>query len=144
MSSGHPTQVNRQDYHLSDSVHWVIGSHEIAFGGDFLKEDVDLINTYRQNAQYTFATTNYSGNALSDFMLGYAQKFVQGGGEYSQRRANLGSLFMQDNYRATRNLVLNLGLRWDPSRAVLRYPGTNRVFLAWAAVAEIPEFPAGL
>jgi hypothetical protein len=114
ISSGHPTQVNRQDFHISDSIHWVVGSHELSFGGDFLRENVDLINTYRQNAQYTFSTTNYSGNALSDFMLGYARRFIQGGGEYAQRRGNLGSLFVEDNYRVRKDLVLNLGLRWDP------------------------------
>jgi hypothetical protein len=47
-------------------------------------------------------------------MLGRAQKFIQGGGEFAQRRGNLGSLFAQDNIRVTRDLTVNLGVRWDP------------------------------
>lgn len=114
VSSGHPTQANRHDYHYSDSLHWVHGAHEIAIGGDFLREHIELINTYRQNAQFTFRSTNFSGDPMADFFVGYAGRFIQGGGEFAEREANLGALFFQDNYRVRRDLVLNLGLRWDP------------------------------
>ena len=143
VSSGHPTEVNRQDYHVSDSVHWVVGSHELAFGGDFLHEGVDLINTYRQNAQFTFSTTSYSGNALSDFLLGDARRFIQGGGEYAQRRANLGSLFIQDNYRTRRNLVLNLGLRWDPFVPYSDTLGRTECFRPGVQSQKFPNSPTG-
>ena len=143
VSSGHPTHVNRQDYHISDSVHWVVGAHELAFGGDFLKENVDLINTFRQNAQFTFSSTNYSGNALSDFLLGDARKFIQGGGEYSQRRANLGSLFVQDNYRVRRDLVLNLGLRWDPFVPYSDTLGRTECFRPGLQSQKFPNSPTG-
>jgi len=114
VSSGHPTEANRNDYHYSDSLHWVHGAHEFAIGGDFLREHVELINTYRQNAGFTFSSTNFSGDPLADFFTGYARRFIQGGGEFAEREANLGALFFQDNYRVRRDLVLNLGLRWDP------------------------------
>ena len=143
ISSGHPTKVNRSDYHVSDSVHWVIGDHELAFGGDYLKEDVDLINTYRQNGSFTFSSTNYSGNALSDFMLGYARKFIQGGGEFAARRAKLGGLFVQDNYRATRNLVFNLGLRWDPFVPYGDQFGRTECFLPGNQSQKFPNAPTG-
>jgi hypothetical protein len=143
ISSGHPTKVNRDDYHVSDSVHWVIGNHTLAVGGDYLKEDVNLINTYRQNGSFTFSSTNYSGNALSDFMLGYARKFIQGGGEFSARRANLGSLFIQDDYRATRNLVLNMGLRWDPFVPYSDTLGRTECFLPGHQSQKFPNAPEG-
>jgi hypothetical protein len=143
ISSGHPTKVNRDDYHLSDSVHWMIGNHELAFGGDYLKEDVDLINTYRQNGSFTFSGTNYSGNSLADFMLGYARKFIQGGGEFAARRANLGGLFVQDDYRATRNLVLNLGVRWDPFVPYSDELGRTECFLPGQQSQKFPNAPNG-
>ena len=143
ISSGHPTQVNRADYHISDSVHWVRGNHSLAFGGDYLKENVDLINTYRQNGQFTFSSTNYSGNALSDFMVGYARQFIQGGGEYAGRRANLGSLFVQDDYRASRNLVLNLGLRWDPFVPYSDTLGRTECFVPGIQSQKFPNSPTG-
>jgi hypothetical protein len=143
ISSGHQTQVNRHDFHVSDSLHWVAGPHEMAFGGDFLRMDVDLINTYRQNGAFTFRTTKYSGDPLSDFLLGDAQKFVQGGGEYSQRRGNLGSLFFQDNYRANRNLVLNLGLRWDPFIPYSDELGRTECFRPGLQSQRFPNAPGG-
>jgi hypothetical protein len=143
ISSGHPTKVNRHDYQVSDSVHWVVGSHQLAFGGEYLKEDVDLINTYRQNGSFTFSSTNYSGNALSDFMLGYARRFIQGGGEFAARRANLGGLFIQDDYRATRNLVLNLGLRWDPFVPFSDELGRTECFRPGLQSQRFPNAPTG-
>ncbi|MBV8809970.1 MAG: TonB-dependent receptor [Acidobacteriaceae bacterium] len=143
ISSGHPTQVNRHDYHIADSVHWVKGNHELAFGGDYLKEDVDINNTYRQNGSFTFASTNFSGNPLSDFMLGYARQFIQGGGEFAARRANLGALFAQDNYRATHNLVLNLGVRWDPFVPYSDELGRTECFLPGVQSQKFPNSPTG-
>ena len=143
ISSGHPTQVNRQDFHVSDSVHWVLGVHQLSFGGDFLRMNVDLINTYRQNAQYTFSTTNYSGNALSDFMLGYARRFIQGGGEFAERRGSLGSLFVEDDYRVRKNLMLNLGLRWDPFVPFGDTLGRTECFLPGRQSQKFVNAPTG-
>lgn len=143
ISSGHPTHANRHDFQASDSLHWIFGAHEIAIGGDFLREDVDLINTFRQNGGFTFGSTNYSGDPLSDFLLGDVKKFIQGGGEFAERRANLGSLFVQDNYRVSRSLMLNLGLRWDP---FVPYPdelGRTECFLPGHQSQEFSNAPEG-
>ena len=114
IGTGHPGMFNRHNFHYSDSLHWVIGAHELAIGGEFMRMAVDISNTYRQNGQYTFATTRFSGSPLADFLVGYTQKFIQGGGEAAARRGNLAGVFVQDNYRVSRKLNLNLGLRWDP------------------------------
>jgi Carboxypeptidase regulatory-like domain len=143
VGSGHPTQVNRHDYHASDSLHWVLGSHELAMGGDFLREHVELINTFRQNGQFTFSSTNFSGDPLADFVLGYARKFIQGGGEYAEREANLGSLFVQDNYRVNRQLVLNLGLRWDPFVPYSDELGRTECFRPPRQSQKFPNAPNG-
>jgi hypothetical protein len=143
IDSGHPTKANRHDYHITDSVHWVRGSHEMAIGGDFLREDVDLINTYRQNGSFQFSSTNFSGDPLADFVLGYARRFIQGGGEYAQRRANLGSLFFQDNYRVNRELVLNLGLRWDPFVPYSDELGRTECFRPGLQSRKFPNSPTG-
>ncbi|MGA8597021.1 MAG: carboxypeptidase regulatory-like domain-containing protein [Bryobacteraceae bacterium] len=143
ISSGHPTKVNRHDFHYADSLHWVRGAHEMAFGGDFLREDVNLINTFRQNGSFTFTGTNYSGSPLSDFMVGFAQKFIQGGGEFASRQANLGSMFFQDNYRVRRTLTLNLGVRWDPFVPYSDGLGRTECFLPGHQSTKFPNAPAG-
>ncbi|HYM12635.1 MAG TPA: hypothetical protein VEU62_17995, partial [Bryobacterales bacterium] len=114
ISSGHPGLFARQSYNFSDSVHWIRGGHELAMGFDYLKMDIDLINTFRQNGNFRFQGTGFTGNALSDFFLGYTQRFIQGGGEYAERRGTLASGFIQDNWKISRQLTVNIGLRYDP------------------------------
>jgi hypothetical protein len=143
ISSGHPTHVNRHNFHYSDSVHLVHGAHQIAFGGDFLHEEVDINNTFRQNGSFTFATTNYSGNPLADFVVGYAEKFIQGGGEFAARQANLGALFFEDDYRLHRVLMLNLGIRWDPFVPFSDKLGRTECFDPGEQSKRFPNAPTG-
>ncbi len=114
INTGHPGLFARQSYNFSDTIHWIHGRHELAMGFDYLKMNIDLDNTYRQNGNFRFRGTGFSGNALSDFFLGKVDRFIQGGGEYAARRGTLASGFVQDNFRVNRRLTLNLGLRYDP------------------------------
>jgi hypothetical protein len=143
IGSGHPGMFNRHNYHYSDSLHWLIGAHELAIGGEFMRMDVDISNTYRQNGQFSFASTQFSGNPLADFLVGYTQKFIQGGGEAAARRGNVGGLFIQDNYRVSRNLNLNLGLRWDPFVPYYDEKGRTECFLPGQQSTRYPNAPKG-
>ena len=114
IGTGHPGLFARQSYNISDNVHYIRGMHELSMGFDYLKMNIDLINTYRQNGNFRFRGTSYSGNAMSDFFLGKVERFIQGGGEYAARRGTLVSAFFQDNIRMGRRLTVNLGVRYDP------------------------------
>ncbi len=143
INTGHPGRFNRQNLHFTDSVHWVRGPHEIAFGGDFMRMQVDLINTYRQNGNFRFRGNKYSGDPRVDFLLGYVDRFIQGGGEFAARRGNLGSLFAQDNWRAGRNLVINLGLRWEPFVPYYDDLGRTECFVPGRQSRRYPKAPNG-
>ena len=143
VSSGHPGHFNRHNYHFADTLHWVLGRHEISIGGDFMKMDVDLINTYRQNGGFTFSGTGNTGNPFADFLIGDVHHFIQGGGEYAARRGNLGSLFIQDNFKVSRSLVLNLGLRWDPFIPYHDEEGRTECFLPGKQSTRFPNAPGG-
>ena len=143
VSSGHPGQFDRDSLQIADSVHWVKGAHEIAFGGDFLRSSFNGDNTYRQNGQFRFRGTSYSGNPLADLMVGYADRFLQGGGEYTSRRGNMGSLFVQDNYKVRKNLVLSLGLRWDPFVPPGEAKGRTECFVPGSQSTRYPNAPSG-
>jgi Carboxypeptidase regulatory-like domain len=143
INTGAPGEFRRENYHFTDSVHWIRGSHEIAFGGDFLRMKVDLINSFRQGGRFRFRGTAYSGDARSDLLVGWLDRFQQGGGEYAARRGNLGSLFIQDNYRVGRNLTINLGLRWDPFVPYGDELGRTECFLAGQKSQRFPKSPTG-
>jgi carboxypeptidase family protein len=143
VNSGHPGEFNRGNIQITDSLHWVKGAHEIAFGGDYMRYGFDGSNTYRQNPQFRFRGTSYSGNPLSDLMLGYADRFLQGGGEYVSRHGNMESLFFQDNFKARKDLVLSLGLRWDPFVPPSEERGRTECFVPDAQSARFVNAPTG-
>ena len=143
ISTSKPGEFQRHNYHVSDAVHWIRGGHEIAFGGDFLRMAVNLNNTYRMSGQFRFRTTGYSGDPRSDFLLGAVERFIQGGGEYAARRGNMGSLFVQDNWRVNRALVVNLGLRWDPFIPYGDELGRTECFIAGLKSQRFPNAPTG-
>lgn len=143
VNSGHPGQFDRDNVQVADSLHWIKGSHEIAIGGDFMRSGFDGVNTYRQNGAFRFRGTSYSGNPLADFLTGYADRFLQGGGEYTSRHGSMGSLFAQDNFKARRNLVLSLGLRWDPFIPPGEKLGRTECFVPGEHSARFPNAPTG-
>ena len=98
---------------VRDDVSWTKGSHNMKFGGSFMR--------YRKN-QDTFGTTqgsfgfngSFTGDAFADFLLGYANSYselaIQDRGHW--RNSTYGA-YMLDNWRINKKLTLNLGLRWE-------------------------------
>jgi hypothetical protein len=143
LNTGAPGDFDRHNFHFADSLHWIRGAHELAFGGDFLRMNVDLANSYRQAGRFRFRGTRYSGDPRSDFLVGFVDQFIQGGGEYAARRGNLGSLFFQDNWRVSRQLTLNLGVRWDPFLPYTDELGRTECFRPGLQSQRFPNAPRG-
>ena len=112
-ASTHFGDFNRGDWTIRESVTKIHGSHELIFGGEVVRLIQDITNTNTQSGSFTFGG-RFSGSNLADFLLGSASTFIQGAGQYQTMRGAKYSLFIQDNWRATPKLTLNLGLRWDP------------------------------
>jgi outer membrane receptor protein involved in Fe transport len=119
-----PQFRTNQNYSSGDSMSLTHGKHSWTWGGDFRRQFVDVRNA--NNARGTFIFTGAAtaspaalGNPaaqqpFADFLLGYTQQTsVQFGAADYQFRANTFDLFVQDNWRAGKNLTLNLGLRYE-------------------------------
>lgn len=101
------------DYQIRDDLSWSKGAHQLRFGFGWM--------LYTKAQEY-FALTQgsfgfngaFTGYDYADFLLGLAQQYsedaVQSTGHWNN---NSYSAYIQDNWRATRKLTLNLGLRWD-------------------------------
>lgn len=102
-----------QNFSFSDSMSLTHGKHGWTWGGDYRHQLIDVSNA--PNARGTFVFTgDSSGLAFADFLLGFAQQTsVQFGGDDYHFRANSFDIFGQDNWRAAKNLTLNLGLRYE-------------------------------
>ncbi len=104
---------HRFNYTLSDDLHWVHGSHNLAFGFHTELSHVDINNAFRQPGAFTFDATN-SGNAIANFLTGYLSNFQQASGQFFDNRGKFFGLYGQDSWKVNRRLTLNYGLRWEP------------------------------
>jgi Carboxypeptidase regulatory-like domain len=143
IATGRQGEFDRPAYDFSDTAHWIHGVHELSIGGEALRVFTDVNNTFRQSGDFRFRGTTYSGNAGADFMLGWVERFIQGGGDFRAQRGTMTSLFVQDNMRLSRRLNLNLGIRWDPWIPFGEGSGRIPCYVPGAQSTRYPNAPAG-
>jgi hypothetical protein len=113
-----------------DSLTWTHGRHTVHGGFeyyDYIMNDVYAGNqgaagSFSFGGQYTWLNTvdpvtlkseSIGGSPFADFLLGLATNVQQGVPFNFHLRNSLFAGFAQDNYRATHNLTVNLGLRYE-------------------------------
>ena len=98
-----------------DNVSWQLGRHTLKFGGTAIR--------YQSNRNYSGNdgvlghfdyNGTFSGDAWADFLLNQSSAFGQGSyaSKWGQRQWR-DAIFFQDDWKATPDLTLNLGMRWD-------------------------------
>ncbi len=108
--------------HLVGSVDHVAGRHEIKAGGELRRHRVNFLQAGAPNGLFAFTnsgtasgTAGVGGDALAGLMIGYVDNAFS---EYeippftSTQNYQLGG-FVQDNWRVTGKLTLNVGFRYD-------------------------------
>jgi hypothetical protein len=101
------------NYSYNDSLVYVRGKHSLQFGTDLTRFQVTNPIFNGEPGSFTY-TGQYSGNSLSDFLLGYVEN-ANGltRTEVPYRRSWNWGLFAEDKYQITKNLTINAGLRWE-------------------------------
>jgi hypothetical protein len=130
------------DFQFTDSLTWNLGSHELKFGGEYIRSKNDIQNDFRTMGNFDF-NGSISGHAMSDFMLGDVFRFWQGGGEFKELYGNRLGFFVQDNWRVRPSLTLNLGLRWDPMFPYTDTLGRVQCFAPGVQSTRFPNAPNG-
>lgn len=103
----------RANYSVNDDLHYVIGSHDLAFGGHAEISKIDIENEYEQPGQFYF-TANGTNDAIASFLLGDLTTFNQASGQYFNNRGHFYGFYAQDSWKANRRLTLNYGIRYEP------------------------------
>ena len=123
----YPSHSTGPIYTLSDSLTWVKGSHTLKFGFYYEKSgenDNDEINvsacptcTNNQNGQFSFTDTRSgqpsTGNAIANAALGLFDSYSElGQRAYTIFRGSSYEPFVQDSWKISQRLTLNIGARY--------------------------------
>jgi hypothetical protein len=103
----------RNNFTLADDIRWVKGDHSLSFGFHGELSRVDIDNDFLRAGTFSF-TADYTNYAVASFLLGKLRNFRQGAGEFKNNRNHFLGWYIQDNWRVTHRLTLNLGLRYEP------------------------------
>ena len=102
-----PTARDIDLYEVVNNVAVQRGSHSIKTGVDFLYNDLNIVFPGAVQGQYTYAS-------LPNFLAGRYINFQQSFGPAAQPQNNPNvGVYLQDEWRATPNLIVNAGIRYD-------------------------------
>ncbi len=102
----------RNGLEINDRFTWSKGKHSVQAGGEAQRYTVTIRNEFRRAGHFIFDGSR-TGHPIADFLLGYVQSFQQGTGEYKDYLVWYGSAFVQDDFRVSSRVTLNIGLRYE-------------------------------
>jgi hypothetical protein len=104
-----------QTFTITDSISILRGNHALKFGGDYFRQENNIVFVSTGRGRFDFSG-QITGNAFADFLLGLPT--------VTQRQPPLGPLsshprmtsfagFFQDDWKVSKALTFNLGLRYE-------------------------------
>ncbi|HEY3835900.1 MAG TPA: TonB-dependent receptor, partial [Bryobacteraceae bacterium] len=118
---GDPNLNVENRFQWSDNLSWMHGKHALKTGVDLRRERFDTVKGTPFFGQEIYGATFTSssnspgsGLPLADFLLGYPS-FIQGTPmlDWGRQRSIYFGGFFQDDWKITRSLTLNLGIRYE-------------------------------
>ncbi|MGC2607643.1 MAG: carboxypeptidase regulatory-like domain-containing protein [Silvibacterium sp.] len=153
-------KFNVNTFSFADDVNWAHGEHEVAFGGEYVRSQLNINNEFDSNGAFGFSGiygqkgpngTSPGGtgqDANLDFLTGSMSSFQQSAPQQNALRAPIPSLYIHDVYHATQKVVLSAGIRWDPEYMPADYFNRGSTFSMAAFLNNthsivFPNAPAG-
>jgi len=126
---------------IDDTISWNHGKHDIRAGFMF---------NYMGNGDLAYPamglsfTGLFSGNPSADFLLGRPQSFNVTTTIIDDGTSKLFQPFLQDDYKVSKRLTLNLGLRYDLQTPWVEKAGGASTYRAGQQSTVYPTAPPGL
>jgi hypothetical protein len=138
-----PTAEIDNTFTTSDTLTWIKGRHTLKTGFVYTPYQNNTVYDFYVNGELYFRDTGgisgpYSRNDRADFILGLADEFLQYPEAPSNIRSRNLSGFIQDEWKARRNLTLSFGLRYEYSSPKKDLQGRS---FTWALGQQSTFFP---
>jgi len=145
-----PRNTHQNTFDLSGSLSKIYGRHELKFGGGYRRDQINGLQGIATNGFFVFAgIPSQAGFLYNDGFANYLSAnpvvFLQGGGDFGREiRDRALNAFVQDNYKVTSRLTLNLGLRYELPLPATENKNRVNLFVPGAQSKVIPNAPHGL
>ena len=130
---------------VTDVFSKAMGKHTLKFGGEFRYLQVNERNYASPNGNFVI-NGDATGNDWADFLLGASATqggYTQAALQVLDSRTRYGGAFVQDSWKVTPNLTLNLGLRWEVSMPWYDTQGKIQTFNPGQQSTVFPLAPEG-
>lgn len=139
-------------YAVSDSFSKVIRNHTLKFGGEFRHLQVNERNLADVNGAFTFDGTvtgdgSNPSQSFADYLIGAPSPnsgYTQAALQLLDSRTRYGGAYVQDSWKVTPDLTLNLGLRWEVSMPWYDTQGKIQTWVKGEQSTVFPNSPTGL
>ena len=142
-----PTNEINNTYAFFDNLSWTKGNHNLKFGFYFSPYQNNTVYDFFVNGAFFFYgpdTYVGSGLDLADFLMGLPDEYLQYPKAPSNIRTHQYAGFAQDQWRVTRRLTLNLGLRYEYAEPKYDTQGRTFSFIPGQQSQVFPNAPPGL
>ena len=111
--------VPENTYEINDAVTYVRGHHSFKIGASGIRRDVAFFRPISGKGFFQFANGDFTGFEEAEMLTGFVDNYSIGAqnGFFGTRNYEIGG-FVQDDWKLTNRLTLNLGVRYE----VITYP----------------------
>jgi hypothetical protein len=107
-----PTILASQERQINDVLTLVRGAHTLKLGGEIRWSQFNISQEAAPRGQFSFSG-QFTGSSLADMLVGLPSRANISTVIEMGNRQHVPALFVQDDWKISRRLTLNLGLRYD-------------------------------
>jgi hypothetical protein len=117
-----PALTRVTTYQLIDNLTYIHGKHYLKFGFDLRRGDSNNFNPTNASGEFSFgplqtgiSTSSATGHPFASFLLGQGSGFQLLPGVSTYLSFPSYDFYVQDDFKATKRLTLNFGIRYEPA-----------------------------